>query len=355
MPHQAHKYADAQQRWLNPLAKSVEPSQGDRGAARAFAQPDSIDENERTIRFVCSTNDIDRFGEVIEPAAFRRALDRFERNPVLLAGHMHVGVSGEPTTIGQWQALELSQNQLRGTAKFMTNDELAERYWQRYRQGVQRAVSVGFIVHEWQMREMEVDGETRKVRVFTEIELIEISAVSVPANQEALAKGSKMNPKTKGEQLGQRIRARREEREMTLADVAADLPIDQSTLGGIERGEIIRPPDNVLRAIADALDLDFSELQSLADRDQENQGANSVKLWRQNTPTQKQINDAVKTAIKNELADPDPDGPVGRLIETVAESVARHGVPGTSASAQAEGDGDPRKNPRHSQKKSGWG
>jgi hypothetical protein len=53
-----------------------------------------------------------------------------------------------------------------------------------------RAFSVGFLVHGWELRRFEDEetGEPYKARVFTDVELIEISAVAVPANREAVAK-----------------------------------------------------------------------------------------------------------------------------------------------------------------------
>jgi hypothetical protein len=52
-------------------------------------------------------------------------------------------------------------------------------------------VSVGFITHAFEMREMEFDGSTQRVRVFTDVELIEISAVAIPANRESLIRSGR--------------------------------------------------------------------------------------------------------------------------------------------------------------------
>ena len=85
----------------------------------------------------------------------------------------------------------------------------------------------------------------------------------------------------KGTVLGQRIRTAREAKDLSTDQVAARLPISGSTLSQIERGEIIRPPDAVLAAIARALGLSAGGLRGTADQDKE--------LGRDNAPTSKSV------------------------------------------------------------------
>ncbi len=63
--------------------------------------------------------------------------------------------------------------------------------------------------------------------------------------------------------FGDRIQELREEQEMTLEQLAADLPITASTLGQIERGDVEVPSSDVIEALAGALDV---SIQSLIDR-----------------------------------------------------------------------------------------
>lgn len=60
--------------------------------------------------------------------------------------------------------------------------------------------------------------------------------------------------------LGTRIQEAREKKNMTVEQLAADLPISASTLSQIENGQIVAPPADVLEAIADALDLSMEGL-----------------------------------------------------------------------------------------------
>ena len=185
--------AELIEQFLDPGCKTVEPKVGQRGVVRVFADPSSIDEDKRRIRFRCSTGTIDRYGEIVEPAAFKDSLELFLTNPVFLAGHTHVGPAGEATVIGTWDELKVTESGLEGWAKFMTDDVLAESYWQRYKQRAMRAVSVGFLVEAYTMEEREISPkEKAMVRVFTKVELIEISAVAVPANRDALVRGLAM-------------------------------------------------------------------------------------------------------------------------------------------------------------------
>lgn len=166
--------------------RTVEPNEGDFGIARMTQR--SIDEDKRQIHFICSTGDIDRYGEIVEPEAYRSSIDAFMRNPIFAAGHVYIGQSGEPTVIGHWVKVWISERGLEGIAQFDDEDELAKRYWNLYRKGHLRAVSVGFIARRWDMRDMDIEKERQRVRVFTDVDLLEISAVAIPANENALVR-----------------------------------------------------------------------------------------------------------------------------------------------------------------------
>lgn len=70
-----------------------------------------------------------------------------------------------------------------------------------------------------------------------------------------------------GDKLGRRVRMKREELGWDLPRAARGFSRSASTLGQIERGEIVRPPDDVLRSLARVLSLRFGELQDLANED----------------------------------------------------------------------------------------
>lgn len=190
------KYLNEDARLLNPYNLEAEPTEGDHAIVTGYVFQDSkgVDEAQRRVSGLTSTQTIDRYEEIIEAAAFTPWLKTFMENPQFLASHRMAGFdSAAPTSLGHWVDLSVERGiGLRGTAQFLEpGDELADKYWTRYRQRALRAFSVGVIVHEWAMREFELaDGVNKRIRVLTNVELLEISAVSVPANRQALIRAA---------------------------------------------------------------------------------------------------------------------------------------------------------------------
>lgn len=114
----------------------------------------------------------DRYGDVIPSSAWNElALANYRKNPIILAYHNHsapVGVATElmPDAMG-----------LKITAKIST---AAKEVYQLVKEGVLRCFSVGFIV-----KDAEYDQVT-DIFVIKELELLEVSVVSVPANQDSV-------------------------------------------------------------------------------------------------------------------------------------------------------------------------
>jgi HK97 family phage prohead protease len=186
------RYLDTEAKLLNPYARDLEPAEGDTAFVSGYVVDKGVDPSTRTVSGMTSTRSIDRYEEIIEPKAFEPWLGAFLANPQFLAGHRMGGMNGEPTSIGQWSDLRIVEDGLWGRATFMDpGDPLADAYWRRYEQGVLRAFSVGVIVHEWAMQEFELEpGVSKRIRVFSNVELLEISAVSVPANRQSLVRAA---------------------------------------------------------------------------------------------------------------------------------------------------------------------
>ena len=134
---------------------------------------------------VASTGTFDRDNEIIEPEAWRKSLDRFRANPVILSAHQHRLPSGSSPVIGSAQEIGIRDGGLEFRMKF-AGTPLGKEFEQLYREKHMRAFSVGFIPVKGEPR--QVEGRASKVYVHTEVELLEISAVPVPANPEALAR-----------------------------------------------------------------------------------------------------------------------------------------------------------------------
>jgi len=191
MPESLQKYLDQAAKLLDPRSRELEPAKGD--SACSIGRVKGVNESDRTVEAVVSAPTVDRYEEIVVPSAFKKWLPLFMENPVLCAGHQYVGIdAGEPTVIGSWKSMEVvgddETGSLVGVCQF-ADTPLAQRYWELYRSGHMKAFSVGWLTHEWQWREYELgDGVSKKIRVFTEVELIEVSAVAIPANRDALVR-----------------------------------------------------------------------------------------------------------------------------------------------------------------------
>lgn len=150
----------------------------------AALQVKSIDKPNRRITALASADTLDRDNELIEPEAFRKWMPVYMKNPVVLTSHVHRLDSGQSSVIANVVDYGINKKGLTAVIEFHSITGLAEEYWQLYSQKKQRAFSVGFIPHASEDRLVE----DKRVRVYTEIELIEISCVPVPSNREALSR-----------------------------------------------------------------------------------------------------------------------------------------------------------------------
>ena len=147
--------------------------------------------------FIASTATLDRYHEVIEPAGWR--LESYRRNPVFQNAHNYGDIlftlgkalTTEVRTVGGGDAL--CQR-----IQFATEvNPVARIAYGLYKGGFLNAVSVGFIPLRWEdgthgrTGSNGTDGTVAPRRRFLEQELLEVSAVAIPANPDALALGLK--------------------------------------------------------------------------------------------------------------------------------------------------------------------
>lgn len=136
-----------------------------------------INEDEATITAVASTETVDRDREVIRIDAWK--LENFQKNPVLIWAHNY----GLPP-IGRVLWVKKDGKALKFKAQFHRKTQLSNEIWELYKAGHLHAFSVGFIPRKW--KDLEEGENTEVRRIFEEVELLEISAVPVPANPDAL-------------------------------------------------------------------------------------------------------------------------------------------------------------------------
>ena len=129
------------------------------------------------LTFVASTGAVDRHGDTVAPEGWR--LDAYRENPVVLWAHDY-----RRPAIGRAQSVWRDGGALLARLEFAPT-ELGREVEGLYRHGYQQGVSVGFRPLRFEERRDARTGAFLGIR-FLEQELLEISAVPVPANRSAL-------------------------------------------------------------------------------------------------------------------------------------------------------------------------
>lgn len=150
----------------------------------------------RILRFVASTEDVDRDGDVVEVSGWQ--LEEWNKNPVILFSHNY---SDPPIARGVRAEKDLRNKQLVIDARFPTMEELSpsgqpseyakrvETIYQMYLLGLMNATSVGFAVLDSEKIEDSANPnmpDWLKGNRIKKANLMELSCVSVPANPNAL-------------------------------------------------------------------------------------------------------------------------------------------------------------------------
>jgi HK97 family phage prohead protease/HK97 family phage major capsid protein len=140
-----------------------------------FSIKQNGDEEEEGLRITghASTNDEDRSGDIIASDAWKKAgaLDNYLKNPIILAFHD----MSQP--IGKTISHEVKDDGLNITAQI---SKAAGNITQLIKEGILSAFSVGF-----QIKDADFDPKSG-IFMIKELELLEVSVVSIPANQNAL-------------------------------------------------------------------------------------------------------------------------------------------------------------------------
>jgi hypothetical protein len=131
--------------------------------------------------FVASEESEDRMGDIIEVNGWK--LDDYKKNPVFMFIHQH-----SVAPLGTVPKVWVEGKQLLNTVDWDEADPLASFVKGKYERNVMRAVSVGFRPIEFEMVD-DKKGMFGAYR-FKASELLEISAVPIPAHPKALQKAA---------------------------------------------------------------------------------------------------------------------------------------------------------------------
>lgn len=145
------------------------------------SQVKSIDEKNMELTALISTNAVDRYREVVEPEGMNKK--NFSKNPVVLWAHSY-----ETPPIGKALWVRKEGNGIVSKVKF-ANTAMGQEIFNLYKDGFMKAFSIGFIPTKTDFPERDEDEKAHKkpVAIYKEWELLEFSAVPVPANPEAVA------------------------------------------------------------------------------------------------------------------------------------------------------------------------
>lgn len=192
-------------------------------------------DNERVLRFVGTTEAIDRYGDVIKSTGWN--LKHYKKNPVFLWAHHY-----DEIPIGKVIKIEKGDKSLIFDVEFAGADvnPKAEFVFQAYKQGFLSATSVGFRSLKSERIELTDEEKAEKAKnepdtwtgwEFKKQELLELSAVPVPANPEALIQGRKKGMEGMPEELARvldsyfpsKVRLLHFDRDEPLSNVLEDL------------------------------------------------------------------------------------------------------------------------------------
>jgi hypothetical protein len=147
--------------------------------------------------FIASDETLDRYNEVIMARGWQ--LENYRRNPVFQNAHQYGDVI---FTLGKALITEVRDGRLYQRIEFATDvNPMAKIAYGLYKGKFLNAVSVGFIPIKWEDAQSsssslaapksDAGGSSQPRRRYLEQELLEVSAVGIPANPNALALGLK--------------------------------------------------------------------------------------------------------------------------------------------------------------------
>ena len=148
-----------------------------------------IDKEQFLVDAIISSSKNDRDKERIIPLAFEKNIKTYKKHPVLLSSHTFHGLQNQ---IGEAvsNSIRINEKNVEMTFCYYVGKGNPEADWGFFLASKKRAAySVSFIPIAWENKDIEKDGIYRE---YTEIELVEVSHVTVPSNRESLQRMKNM-------------------------------------------------------------------------------------------------------------------------------------------------------------------
>ena len=172
------------------MAKEVKQRDKPEMVRKIFrAKIKSVDKEKFIVNAVVSDDSMDRYKESILASAYEKRLPTYKSHPILLSSHQYDKLTCQ---IGLAENIYIEGNKLHADFKYFVGEGNDEADWgfKLAEKGI-AAFSVGFIPHGFQdppapESEDAKDWPAGVRRRYTDIELLEVSQVLVPANSNAL-------------------------------------------------------------------------------------------------------------------------------------------------------------------------
>ena len=139
----------------------------------SYTKQEDGDDGDIIIEGMANTTSVDRAGDLIPRATWEKPsqLTNYKKNPIVLAFHNH------SMPIGLVESMEIKDEGLFVRVRI---SETIPAVYQQIKKGILKAFSIGFRLNDWEYNDL-VD-----VFVMTDIEMTELSVVSVPCNQDSM-------------------------------------------------------------------------------------------------------------------------------------------------------------------------
>jgi HK97 family phage prohead protease len=138
----------------------------------------AMEGDQPVVQALVSTDEVDRYQEVVLPTSFKKHLKKYRMNPVILWAHSH-----HAFPIGKCEKVKVVDHGLEMQIRFAVKENPdAQIVYDLMKGGYLNAFSIGFAPIKY------TDGATDKEprRTYEEVELLETSVVPVPAASGAL-------------------------------------------------------------------------------------------------------------------------------------------------------------------------
>ena len=149
----------------------------------------SVDKEKFIVNAIVSDDSMDRYKESILAIAYEKRLPTYKQHPILLSSHQYDKLTCQ---IGLAENIYIEGNKLHASFKYFVGEGNSEADWgfKLAEKGI-AAFSVGFIPHAFQDPPIPESEDAKSWpagvrRRYTDVELLEVSQVLVPANSNAL-------------------------------------------------------------------------------------------------------------------------------------------------------------------------